>query len=310
MTETSDPSNPLLGVWRIDRTNLWDRGELDLLGEARIVFLDDGLGSLRVGAMEAELDCRVREANRGWRADFSWSGFDDGAPASGRGSVRMVDADRLRGTLHVHLGDTCAFTARRVPDSTTAVPEARPESGACGKLAPSPPSPGDGSVAVRLADVLDALEYPEEWEVFLDRKTGRILAVTENERPYLEDPGLDLEPLRDLPAWLRSSVEDVLSVLETGDPVRLPGKFDVHEWSIMRRFADTCAESERRQILEAIHGRGAFRRFRAATERLGLREAWFRYRSQALERIARGWAEGEGIRLTGPEKRAFPQDPG
>jgi len=39
--------------------------------------------------------------------------------------------------------------------------------------------------------------------------------------------------------------------------------------------------------LRAVHGSGAFRHFRSAVERLGLLDAWYRYRGEAIEQIAR-----------------------
>jgi hypothetical protein len=40
-------------------------------------------------------------------------------------------------------------------------------------------------------------------------------------------------------------------------------------------------------LLGAIHGSGAFRHFRGAVERLGLLDAWYRYREEAIQQIAR-----------------------
>lgn len=62
------------------------------------------------------------------------------------------------------------------------------------------------AIVARLADVLEALEYPEDWECFLDRNTGRIVAITENERPYLDDEEADLG---ELPDWQRTAVLEV-----------------------------------------------------------------------------------------------------
>lgn len=75
----------------------------------------------------------------------------------------------------------------------------------------------------------------------------------------------------------------------------LPDKFEIHEWEIMRRFADSRAEPARTELLDAIHGTGAFRLFRRSTERLGLREAWFTYRDDVLKEIAREWLRENGI---------------
>ena len=51
----------------------------------------------------------------------------------------------------------------------------------------------------------------------------------------------------------------------------LPGKFEIHEWSIMREFCDSVDNGEHRdQLLEAIHGSEAFRFFHSTLNRLGL----------------------------------------
>jgi len=148
---------------------------------------------------------------------------------------------------------------------------------------------------VKLSEVVEALEYPDEWECYLDRRTGEIITVSENERPHLEDDDLKLQTL---PDWLRDSVRRVRRALESADLVELPGKFDIHEWTIMRRFSDAQEEPARSELLEAIHGSGAFRLFRRTTERLGLRDAWFRFRDEALKKFAREWLETRGIEFT------------
>lgn len=109
----TEQRNPLLGDWRIEGTELWGAEGLDLLGPAVLSFSEDGLGSLRLGALEADVDHRICEGRKGWRADFSWTGFDDGSPVSGRGWVHLVGVDEIQGKLFIHLGDEARFRARR-----------------------------------------------------------------------------------------------------------------------------------------------------------------------------------------------------
>ena len=45
----------------------------------------------------------------------------------------------------------------------------------------------------------------------------------------------------------------------------------------------------------AVHGSKAFRHFRSAIERLGLLDAWHRYREEAIQQIARDWLEENKI---------------
>ena len=101
-----------LGSWSIVDTQLWGADDLDLLGPPEIVFESDGLGSLRLGALEAGIDYRVTSDSRGPMAEFSWSGYDDGDLASGRGWAR-IESGRLRGRLFIYLGDDSEFMAVR-----------------------------------------------------------------------------------------------------------------------------------------------------------------------------------------------------
>src|SRR5688572_16973161 len=118
---------------------------------------------------------------------------------------------------------------------------------------------------VKLEKVLEALEYREEWQCYLERNTGEVIAITENEAPYIEGYGNgeeQEEDIADLPQWQRESILQVRRALESADLVSLPSKFDVHEWDIMRRFSVSQPEPARGDLLDAIDGGGAFRVFR------------------------------------------------
>src|SRR5207248_3152956 len=57
--------------------------------------------------------------------------------------------------------------------------------------------------------------------------------------------------------------------------LQLPTKFDVHEWAVMRDFSYSVqSDTIREDLLNAIHGTGAFRHFKecapAARGRVGL----------------------------------------
>jgi hypothetical protein len=64
----------------------------------------------------------------------------------------------------------------------------------------------------------------------------------------------------------------------------------------MERFARSIPASAAREALDrALHGKGAFSRFRAELERLDLRDQWHSYRQAALEELARSWLEQHGL---------------
>jgi hypothetical protein len=107
----------VVGRWRIVQTEVWDPDALHLVVPAYIRFDRDGLGEMQLIAIGASVDYRVANGLDGPVVDFSWSGFDDGDPTSGRGSA-TVNGDTMRGRLFIHQGDDSAFVARREPITT------------------------------------------------------------------------------------------------------------------------------------------------------------------------------------------------
>ena len=76
----------------------------------------------------------------------------------------------------------------------------------------------------------------------------------------------------------------------------LPDSFEIHEYKMMERFASNHPDERvSDQLLDAIRGRGAFRRFKDTVFRLGVRDEWFEYRDRRYEEIARDWCERNGI---------------
>ena len=149
-------------------------------------------------------------------------------------------------------------------------------------------------VVVSLKDVVEAMDVPnDDWTSYVNPKTGEIVTVTDEDRQLVEDEDLDEASL---PEWRRESLPSVRAALESDDFLALPDKFEIHEWAIMERFANgQVREARRDELLEAIHGAGAFRSFRSAVRRLRIEEEWFRFRQSAFEVIALGWFEAHGI---------------
>ena len=137
-------------------------------------------------------------------------------------------------------------------------------------------------------DVLD-----EEWTAYINKKTGELVTVTEEEANIVEAEGEDDEFI---PDWQRETLPKVREVLESDDFVALPDKFEIHEYSIMERFCLSLPdEGLQDELLHAIRGSGAFRRFKNAIHRKDIQDDWYRFRDQALKRIAIDFLESEGI---------------
>jgi hypothetical protein len=144
------------------------------------------------------------------------------------------------------------------------------------------------AVVIALSDIVAAIESQgNEGEAYLDPNTGEIVLVTEDERVLVEqDHSLD-----GLPQWQRELIPKVRQALDDDRFLALPDRFEVHDWAIMERFSLDQNERVRQVLLAAIHGSGAFRHFRGAVERFDLLQAWYRYRDEAIQQIARDWLE-------------------
>jgi len=140
---------------------------------------------------------------------------------------------------------------------------------------------------VSLQEIVAAMELPNaEWASYLDPETGEIVTVTDEDCRLLEEEG-DID---ELPDWQRETVAKAREVLESERFLQLPTEFDIHEWAIMERFAHSkSTPTERDELLAAIHGSGAFQRFRHAIRQLGIEEDWYGLRQAAFEEIAKAW---------------------
>ena len=132
---------------------------------------------------------------------------------------------------------------------------------------------------------------------FLDVETGQVHAITSEEfdLDLAEDPETSLE---DLPAWQREAVELGRNIRkqECERYLALPDRFDVHEWAIMDRFAESLREPRLRSDFRgAIRGAGAFRLFRRLLAEYNLWDAWNRFRQLELRQVAIEWCEDHGI---------------
>jgi hypothetical protein len=82
---------PYTGTWHITEMEGWDTAYIDLIGAGYVAISRKGSGFMQYGAAEADLDYRVEEIGGEQRLEFSFQGFDEGDPISGRGWA-VVDA--------------------------------------------------------------------------------------------------------------------------------------------------------------------------------------------------------------------------
>jgi len=95
----------LVGRWRIETMDLWDRDAINLVESGFIELDADGTGQF------------------GFIAVRSWQGGDEGDDVCGHGWAALTDDGTLNGHLFFHLGDDSGFHA--VPFDLAAGRDAR-----------------------------------------------------------------------------------------------------------------------------------------------------------------------------------------
>jgi hypothetical protein len=150
---------------------------------------------------------------------------------------------------------------------------------------------------VLLKDIVDALEMQfDEQKSFLNLETGEVETISLDLLREAEEAESEDEKL-DIPKWQEPEWEIAKRIVFHDEQFeRLPTKYDVHEWDIMRRFADSV--QDRRisdELQEAIHGAGAFRMFKSVVRRHRIEEQWYAFRDDALAEIAGDWCQARGI---------------
>ena len=153
---------------------------------------------------------------------------------------------------------------------------------------------GGLSIMVSLRDVVAEMDLPnDEWTAYLNRRTGELVTLTDDDARLAEQ---EEEEATDLPDWQQEQLPKVREVLGSDDFLALPDKHEINEYGIMEDFCLGLEDPALRDaLLRAIRGPGAFRRFKDAIHDRGVADAWYAYREQALEAIAVEWLEANGI---------------
>ena len=147
------------------------------------------------------------------------------------------------------------------------------------------------ALTVSLRAVVQEMDVPnDEWESYINRITGELFTITENIANAIEYEDSYL------PDWEEEYLLKARKVAQDKDYIRLPGRCDIHEYEIMKRFCHTVGdETMQLELLKAINGSGAFRRFKNMIYRFNIRDEWYEFRDAALQKIAAEFLESQGI---------------
>lgn len=150
---------------------------------------------------------------------------------------------------------------------------------------------------VKLKDIIDEMDMQmEEYRSYLNKETGVIISVSTEELSIAEESEED-DDFSEYSDWQQESIKNALDVIVNEDNyIELPDKWEINEYDIMENFCGSVKNDRVGNALySAIKGRGAFSRFKDAISRFGMENDWYRFREEALKKIAIEWCEDNEI---------------
>ncbi len=149
---------------------------------------------------------------------------------------------------------------------------------------------------VKLSDVVDEMEMQgDQISAFLHLSSGEIVTLSSEAFSALEDDICD----DDYEDWELKDIELAKKTIETDEYLQLPTPWEIDEVSMMRRFCDSLGGDLRAEMLNLIGGKGTFQRFKNATLRHDIRDAWHDYKQAALEEFAAEWLQEHDVLYEG-----------
>ncbi len=127
-------------------------------------------------------------------------------------------------------------------------------------------------IPVSIKELATELEATwDDWTKYLNTETGEIVDIPDD--PIAAD--MDEEDIPDI------SDEKF---------VQLPSQWDLHEYQIMKEFAESLKDAKAQQKLFSALGRPhPYRRFKDEVAALGIRDDYFAFRLEAFKAIAERW---------------------
>lgn len=81
-----------------------------------------------------------------------------------------------------------------------------------------------------------------------------------------------------------------------GKSIILPSRYEINEYRIMEEFIETIEDNLlRNQLLIAINGKGAFRRFKDTCINFEIIEDWYEFKENCYQELAKEWCNNFNI---------------
>ena len=130
----------------------------------------------------------------------------------------------------------------------------------------------------KLSSIIDGMERANIDETFyLNEENGRVWESFDSEQFYIDNG---------------EKVDE--GMIDSSIP--LSTSYEINNYNIMVDFIHTLSDAQvQTQLLIAIQGKGAFRRFKDSCVNYGLIREWNRFQNHAYYELAKEWCEGNRI---------------
>jgi hypothetical protein len=144
-------------------------------------------------------------------------------------------------------------------------------------------------------------------QYYLDTETGEVVAIPDELMSVIDEG----ESCEDLPDWELKLLPQAKEIFEGSKRYEeIPIRASHEAYEVMVEFASKVMDGRVRSHLEsALHGKGAFRRFKdTLREYPEIEKQWFQFKAERDKEEVKDWLESIGIDLffnhSGPERRA------
>jgi hypothetical protein len=150
-------------------------------------------------------------------------------------------------------------------------------------------------VAVKLDDLINEIDIQMgETFTYINTHTGEVITLTREEIRAAEDE----KPLEKYPDWQRENIEKAIEIIEDENDAYLDFTLrnEYHEYEIIEEFIGELRDDEvRAELLGAIQGRGAFRRFKDGIKENDVEKQWYEFKEKKLKEIVIEWCEAKDL---------------
>ena len=102
-----------IGKWYITEMEMWDERAFNCYQQAYVTIKQNGMGEFAFCVVEAYMNGEIVNDGGEKRWKFTFEGNDEYDPVSGKGWIKLKNANTIKGKIKFHNGDSSKFWAER-----------------------------------------------------------------------------------------------------------------------------------------------------------------------------------------------------